>query len=224
MSLLNKKETIEWRELYRNDAELIRRRQAMPKKLRQMGILNLDRNISILDTCCGHGETLDTLYEMGFRKLHGVDIEINENLKKDVRFEIVECDAKNTPWSDSSFDLILNIHALHHLGPKENIKLFLDECLRLLKKGGRLGIVDFPNSLPIQLAFHYFYYQIFLPTSYMKRFSRLLREEWHIVVPYLKEWSAIRKMLFKGKYLVEKHSRGLFYYNCLLVENAKDKQ
>jgi ubiquinone/menaquinone biosynthesis C-methylase UbiE len=156
------------------------------------------------------------LANMGFTNLTGLDIEIPRELAADPRFVTHVGDARATHLPDSSFDCILNIHAMHHLETADNIELFLDECHRLLKPGGRLGIVDFPNSLQIRLAFWFFRQNIGLWTPYLRMFGRIIQEEWRFLRDYLPQWDRIRNRLYNGKFRIRSRKKSLFYLFLVL--------
>lgn len=48
-------------------------------------------------------------------------------------------DAQNLPFEDESFDNIVMFDVLHHI---ENVTLFFDEALRVLRSQGRIAILD----------------------------------------------------------------------------------
>lgn len=54
-----------------------------------------------------------------------------------IRFEIARAD--KLPYEDESFDIIASRRAAHHF---RSVSRFLNESLRVLKRDGRLGIVD----------------------------------------------------------------------------------
>jgi len=114
-------ETPTWHEAYQSDVQRRRRRRAFPRKLRLLGIDRAHRNARILDLCCGHGEALAELYGLGFRNLVGLDITLHPDLVADGRFEMHQADARETRLPGASFDWILNIHSLHHLGLADDI-------------------------------------------------------------------------------------------------------
>jgi ubiquinone/menaquinone biosynthesis C-methylase UbiE len=123
-------------------------------------------------------------------------------------------------------DWILIVHALHHLGPIEQTRAVLKECFRALKPGGRLAIVDFPNSLQIRLAFWFFRQNVGLVTPYLKYFGKLIQEEWSFLEGYLREWEQIRGLLHNGQFEVSRFRQDLFYFYLTLekprgLESAK---
>jgi ubiquinone/menaquinone biosynthesis C-methylase UbiE len=207
-----RQETALWTAAYGADAEIRRRREAMPAKLALLGIDKAPRSARILDLCCGNGEALDTLYEMGFRDLHGGDIAISDELSGDPRFSVRVCDAAAPPFPDAAFDWILIVHAMHHLGSAAQIDGILGNCHRMLKPGGRLSIVDFPNSPQIRLAFWFFRQNRFLWTPYLKMFGQLIQEEWPFLKNYLPQFPQVRKLLLRGRFQVESKEDRLFYF------------
>ena len=193
-----REETAGWKEAHADERESRRRLESTPKKLSRLGLDKVDRSANILDLCCGHGEALETLYSMGFRNLYGADISPDPRLMNDPRFKIQVCDAANTPFEDGQFDWILIMHALHHLGLEPQIALILKQCKRILKPGGRLAIIDFPNSPQIMALFQFMRLDIFLWTPYLKNFGRLVREEWYFLKDYLPQFPKVRRLLLTG--------------------------
>lgn len=205
-----------WKEAYLAGPERLRRLRAMPGKLKLLGMDEAPRSARILDLCCGSGEALVTLHNMGFRELTGMDIEITAELAGDSRFVTRVGDARSTKLPSESFDCVLNIHAMHHLETVENVRLFLDECCRLLRPGGRLAIVDFPDSPQIRLAFWFFRRNFGLCTPYLKMFGRLIQEEWHFLKEYLPQWGRVRDLLYHGRFIVRSERKSLFYLYLVL--------
>jgi ubiquinone/menaquinone biosynthesis C-methylase UbiE len=217
-----RQETSAWTEAYGDEDEIRRRRAAMPGKLALLGLDRADRSIRILDLCCGNGETLDTLYEMGFRDLTGADISIPDSLASDARFKVQICDASNPAFKDEVFDRVLIIHAMHHLGLASNIEKVLKGCYRILKPGGYLSVIDFPNSPQIRLAFWFFRQGRFLWTPYLARFGRLIQEEWPFLKDYLPQFPAVRRLLLAGDYeVVSKEDRFFYFFWTLRKPDSK---
>lgn len=169
--------------------------------------------LAILDVGCGSGETLEALYELGHRDLHGIDIDIpNKGLLHDARFDARVADALQMPFPDNSFDLIVNIHVLHHFMTAERVERFLGECKRVLKPGGRLAILDFPSSPQIRLAFWLFRQNWFLRTPYLKWFGSIIQEEWCFLADYLRQWPTTRQHIHSGPLKLLSRRNTLFYY------------
>ncbi len=215
-------ETHTWHEAYQSDVQRRRRRRTFPRKLRLLGIDRAERQARVLDLCCGHGEALEELHALGFRDLVGLDVTLDAALLADGRFETHQADARETGLRAASFDWILNVHALHHLGLADDIARLLDECWRLLKPGGRLGIIDFANSPQIRLAFWWFRRGWFQWTPYLKNFGRMIREEWCFLKDYLPQFPEVRRRLLNGRFQVESLRCGLFYFYLTLQKGADD--
>jgi len=216
------RESSSWHGAYDSPAQVERRRAEIPEKLRKLGLAEIARNAQILDLCCGNGETLDALHAMGFRNLSGTDIVVNPGLSADPRFITHVGDAAALPFPDDSFDWILIVHALHHLGPAEHIDDVLKECDRVLKAGGRLAVLDFPASPQIHLAFWFFRRKFLLFFFVSEVLSRaLIQEEWYFLKPYLKEWKLVRALLHHGRFDVERFRQEFFYYYLTLRKPAQ---
>lgn len=216
-----RQETALWTAAYGAQNEVRRRRAAMPGKLALLGIDRAPRSARILDLCCGNGEALDALYNMGFRDLHGGDIAIREELAEDPRFSVRICDAANPPFEDAAFDWIVIVHAMHHLGSAAQIDRVLNHCHRMLKPGGRLSVVDFPNSPQIRLAFWFFRQNRFLWTPYLKTFGQLIQEEWPFLKNYLPQFPQVRNLLLQGRFQVESKVNRFFYFFWTLRKAAE---
>ena len=209
-----------WHEAYDSRDQVERRRAAIPAKLRKLGLDTADRNARVLDLCCGNGETLDTLHTMGLRDLHGVDISIPREVAVDTRFHVHQGSALQLPFDDQSLDWVLIVHALHHLGPAENVAAVLGECYRVSKPGGRLGIIDFPSSVQIRLAFWCFRRSFWLVTDYLRYFGSLIQEEWPFLREYLREWPRVHSLLHNGKFETGQFHQEFFYYYLTLKKQG----
>ena len=188
----------------------------MPAKLRLLGFDRADPDASIVDLCCGCGEALDALHEMGFRRLTGLDLEIPAPLAADARFQVCAGDACHTGLPDASFDWALNIHSMHHFRDADTVAAFLAEAYRILKPGGRLSIIDFPNSPQIRLAFWFFRRNVGLWTPYLRNFGSIIQEEWSFLKSYLPQWPKVRALLHDGPFEVESEVKQLFYFYLTL--------
>lgn len=197
----------------------------MPRKLQVLGMGSIiDKSASVLDLCCGHGETLDVLYELGFRDLAGIDIHVPDKLAKDNRFKIVEGDACNlAAVPNASKDWILCLHALHHLETPERIKELVDNAYRVLKPGGRISFIDWPNSLQIRLAFWFFVHcDALLVTPYLKWFGKITQEEWPFIKHYLPRFRRVWNIIHddpRFKREIEHHELFYFFLTLRKPEN-----
>ena len=98
---------------------------------------------SVLDYCCGPGETSLKLANMGYERVNGIDISSEEistakNRLSSAGFEEISdfqvMDAENMSFEDDSFDMIICNGVLHHL----DIDAALPELARVLKPGGMI--------------------------------------------------------------------------------------
>jgi len=217
----NRKESKLWEDVYGSDFEIKRRRRVMYKKLIYLGVDKLDKDADILDSCCGYGEALDVLFEMGFHNLSGVDRHIPDALYANRRFQVQTGDVRNLNYLDESFDLVLNIHALHHLGTPGEIKQFLNECYRILRPGGCLSMIDFPSSLQLRLALWGLRKCLFCWTPRLKNLSLLIQEEWPFLKDYLSQWPKVHRFLHKGCFEVKSQKQTLFYFYLHLKKPIK---
>ncbi len=98
-------------------------------------------NFNVLDLGCGNGASTANIKG---QLVVGLDLSEKQLIKAKKRFpkrEFVVGDARNLPFKNNSFDLIIAINMLHHVNDPENV---LKDCFRVLKKGGKLLTVD-PN-------------------------------------------------------------------------------
>lgn len=202
----------QWTENYIDPSQHSRRKAEMGAKLHQLGLDSAASSARVFDLCCGMGEALDTLYEMGFRDLHGVDLTAYPDLVRDPRFNFVQADVCDLPVPDACADIVINIHSLHHLQNSANVDRFLKECHRILKPGGKLLILDFANSLQIQLAFNFLRLNPLPITPYLKWFQNLVRSEWYYLPSYLSQWKLTKDLLHNGRFIVEDHQQQFFYW------------
>jgi ubiquinone/menaquinone biosynthesis C-methylase UbiE len=102
----------------------------------------VDSGDKILDLGCGNGRLFDVLKDKDVEYI-GIDnspklLAEARELHAEDQYRFIEADALNLPFKDNEFDKIISIAVLQHI-PSYNYRvLFLKECLRTLKKGGKL--------------------------------------------------------------------------------------
>lgn len=107
---------------------------------------------TLLDFGCGSGQFLQ---EVGDQVAHATGVDLDEgliaNATRTNRFANVsylQADARRgLPFPDRSFDVIVALGVLEHVGPEEP---FVREFLRLLRDDGRL-VIDVPSTGPFRM-------------------------------------------------------------------------
>ncbi len=104
---------------------------------------------TIVDIGCGAGGKSLFYASIGAKEVIGVEIlkkyeeeatALAESLGLSDKFRFVAADAAKLPFESDSIDTIIMNDAMEHVAKPDEV---LDECLRVLKKGGRL-FVNFP--------------------------------------------------------------------------------
>ncbi|HEX8288112.1 MAG TPA: bifunctional demethylmenaquinone methyltransferase/2-methoxy-6-polyprenyl-1,4-benzoquinol methylase UbiE [Pyrinomonadaceae bacterium] len=114
-----------------------------------------DQNALVLDVACGTGDLSLELQKNSNAKVIGTDfcrpmlaIARDKNEKNNERIPYVEADGMNLSFADTSFDAVTIAFGLRNFSNWQN---GLKELHRVLKKGGRLVILEF--STPVVPGF-----------------------------------------------------------------------
>jgi 2-polyprenyl-3-methyl-5-hydroxy-6-metoxy-1,4-benzoquinol methylase len=107
-----------------------------------------DRDASIIDLGCGHGALVYFLRQAGYRNVIGVDVS-PEQIAAAARLGIegiCEGDLLETlrNLTSHSQDIVIAFDVIEHFS-KDDLLLFVDEVLRVLKPGGR-WLIHAPNG------------------------------------------------------------------------------
>lgn len=123
------------------------------ERLRWLGVdalrSRLQPGASVLDLCCGSGEAAAPWLAAGFQ-VTGLDVSplaLELAAQRHPALHRVEGLAEDPPLEDSSFDAIQLSVALHEF-PRQERELVLRQCLRLLRPGGWLVLVDLHPAGP----------------------------------------------------------------------------
>jgi SAM-dependent methyltransferase len=209
-------ESGDWQSAHYEEPFYSERTAKLPVKLQRLGILSMPRDTRVLDACCGRGEALLVLQDAGFRNLVGIDATPRKGSPDD-DLDIRQGDVKNMPFPDGAFDLVLNLHALHHMGDPAGVSRFWHECQRVLRPGGTLAIIDFPASAQIRFLFWVLRKAPILPTKGLRNFARIVDEEWDYLGAYLRQWPEIKMVLSDRRFTAAwKQQRFFLYYWRLL--------
>jgi ubiquinone/menaquinone biosynthesis C-methylase UbiE len=112
-----------------------------------ISILNVKEGICFLDVGCGTGWAVGQVALLVDDKglFYGIDLssdmieKAKENFKDRSNFHFIKSNAESIPLGDNFFDIIICTNSFHHyLNPDSALK----EMHRLLKKGGRIYILD----------------------------------------------------------------------------------
>lgn len=96
----------------------------------------------VLDVGCGTGTILKRLNDLCHIQGFGIDIEekmIEQAKSKLPQMNILKCDCSNTPFDKEMFDHVIACMTFHHFYDQI---AFAKEMSRVLKKGGKLYLVD----------------------------------------------------------------------------------
>jgi SAM-dependent methyltransferase len=139
----------------------------------------------VLDAGCGTGRYTDIASRsggevIGFDLSFAVDYAYkNLGMRKNVH--IIQADMFNLPFKKETFDYVFSIGVLHHTG---NAKKAFKSILKLLKRGGEIGIWVYSNQNPVtvratkfwrifttRIPKRLFYYMCYLaiPLYYIKK-------------------------------------------------------
>ena len=124
--------------------------------------LKLKGDEECLDVGCGRGALLIALAKRltGGRVL-GIDIwrasdqsanspfNTMQNIHRegvDGRADVETADAREVPYDDDSFDLVVSCLALHNIPTPAGRRKALREMIRVLRPGGKIGLIDFRHA------------------------------------------------------------------------------
>jgi ubiquinone/menaquinone biosynthesis C-methylase UbiE len=208
-------EKASWHDIYRYPDLIKRRKNKHVQRLKALGLFDISKDSSIIELCCGNGENLEILKNMGMKDLTGVDLKIfPATLESNPGIKFIECDARKVPVESAKYDWVLCIHSLHHLGGAAEAQELIAEVMRLLKKGGRFALIDHYSSKWLYLAFWLIRRQFSVFPGWLKVFGKQLEEEKSYLYRYLSEWRAINKVLRGSglKKLLFKRKLFFFYF------------
>ncbi|HEY4013989.1 MAG TPA: class I SAM-dependent methyltransferase [Polyangiaceae bacterium] len=206
-------ESSRWHQSYGNAQLIARRTSSHGRKLERLGLLSLPRDARILDVCCGMGEALRILHGAGFTRLSGCDVTAEPELAREPWVDVRACDAASLPYEDASFDAVVCMHSLHHLGGLERIRRTFAECARVLRPGGKLSLLDHYNSPQLRAAFWGLSKPwLTWPTAGLRSFREQHEEEWPYMYEYLDSWLGVRAAVASLPFAPEVDRKGLFFF------------
>jgi ubiquinone/menaquinone biosynthesis C-methylase UbiE len=106
---------------------------------------------NILEVGCGNGSLINQMSKYFVNsKMYGVDYSsgllnaaITKYKEKDIEF--IKCSANKMPFANESFNLVYVFSVFQYFGDINFAKKTVEECLRILKVGSKLLIMDIPD-------------------------------------------------------------------------------
>ncbi|EIC85148.1 class I SAM-dependent methyltransferase [Serratia sp. M24T3] len=120
-------------------------------------LLKVYPGANALDLGCGRGEWLEMATHLGF-DASGVDLDegmLSYCIELNLKAEKAEAISSLKALPDNSIALISSFHLIEHIG-FDNVRILVDEALRVLKPGGLL-ILETPNAENIQVGTNTFH-------------------------------------------------------------------
>jgi len=132
--------------LFNGSANATRRQALVP--LHELFAGRDQRRLKLLDVGCGTGRFLDS-FKQAWPRLPALGIDLSEaylgeakqHLKRWCWIDVLVGNAEALPVKSESQDVVTNIFMLHELPPKVR-RIVFREFARVLKRGGRLVVVD----------------------------------------------------------------------------------
>jgi 2-polyprenyl-3-methyl-5-hydroxy-6-metoxy-1,4-benzoquinol methylase len=163
------------------------------------------KNGKLLDIGCGNGGFLSQMAELDW-EVYGVELdkEAISMAKKKEELRIFEGTLQDAQFKEETFDVITMNHVIEHLGDPLQT---LEECFRILKKGGKLVVIT-PNL-------NSFGHLIF------KRACRILEPPRHL---YLFSAKSLLKSVEKGGFITSRlqtlaRTGGSIYHLSWLIKH-----
>ena len=136
--------TEQWRAAYRQARLSFWHDDAvtMTRRLSKMGMDRLPPSARILDIGCGGGRLLAHMSANGFRDCWGIEADKALVLRSPQKNRIVVGSATELPWRGESFDGVLIMAVLHHLGGLQQLSACVSEVRRVLRPGGFIAYCE----------------------------------------------------------------------------------
>lgn len=131
-----------WEAAYRRFETPEQERQKFLKRLKQFGVESWDRNLKICEMFCGRGNGLYIWQDLGFKNIEGLDLSADLVADYKGTAKVQVGDARDLPYEDATFDVIVIQGGLHHLTLMDDLHKTMTEIHRVLKPDGRLVLVE----------------------------------------------------------------------------------
>jgi ubiquinone/menaquinone biosynthesis C-methylase UbiE len=112
-------------------------------RLVRLGAGSWPRTSAVVELCCGRGNGLRALHELGFSRIAGIDISLPLLARYDGPGQVVGGDCRQLPFPDESKDVVIVQGGFHHL-PRlpGDLDRSLAEAARVLRPEGRFVLVE----------------------------------------------------------------------------------
>lgn len=153
---------------------------------------DLDLSNKILDIGCGHYRNLYLFYQLGFKKLYGIDKLVPDPSEKPKRFKVdfIKKDIiTGLPYEDKDFDITLCNFVLMFIPPKRLYEV-VEEILRITKG---FCIIETQNQF------------------YKARNSQIVQYKFKDIINYIEnneEFEIIDKKIYKEKLIIRRVGYG----------------
>jgi len=174
------------------------------RKKAYIEILSLEGNERILDICCATGKGTRIIASMTPNgQIFGIDLNpkmlafaaAKSKSYKNLKFRVGDC--SKIPFGDNTFDLVTASLALHEL-PTKLLKEVFGEIRRVLKKNGRIFVLDFTLPQPLPSYLRYFYYILrIIEDESAARFMMINQEKLFV----REKFTLLKKRHYYGKLL-----------------------
>lgn len=147
-----------------------------PQMKKIIRILNPKDTDSILDLGCGVGDYTKAFSEYT-KNVIGVDLSVSEAEKKyaGINFQAHDLNMP-LPFPNDSFDMLVSINLIEHL---QDEKGFLNECMRVLKPGGKIAI----TTANLDFILHdYFYDKTHIHEWTLNQFRTIMEQYFETIV------------------------------------------
>jgi demethylmenaquinone methyltransferase/2-methoxy-6-polyprenyl-1,4-benzoquinol methylase len=120
----------------------------------------------VLDLCCGTGDMTFALQRLAGKSARLCGVDFSHTMlqrayeKSHAKLRWIEADALHLPFADESFDLVTTAFGFRNLADYD---AGLREILRVLRRGGECGILDFGEPQGTFGNLYRFYFKRVLP-------------------------------------------------------------
>lgn len=113
------------------------------RRLTKLGVEKWSRRAEIVELCCGRGNGLHALSQLGFTRLAGVDLSASLIAQYKGSAALYVCDCKQLPFDTQSKDIVIVQGGLHHLKSfPDDLEKTLSETCRVLRDDGLCVVVE----------------------------------------------------------------------------------